>query len=159
MKGPIIVAAIFLGIPAIIAIPNFTKARNRSRQGRTMADMRYIATAWEARATDFNRYDVGGPAVAVTSTSPDFAWRSMSRVQYGDLKRVLVPTYIKVLPERDGWGNRFELRAGKEMYAIRSLGSDGKADVLSFASAATTSFEDDIVYMNGTFLRYPEGGG
>ncbi|HYS55984.1 MAG TPA: prepilin-type N-terminal cleavage/methylation domain-containing protein, partial [Thermoanaerobaculia bacterium] len=51
----LIVVAI-IGILAAIAIPNLLTAMQRSKQKRTMADMRTIATAWEARATDVNRY-------------------------------------------------------------------------------------------------------
>src|SRR5437660_12266334 len=47
----LIVVAI-IGILAAIAIPNLLTAMQRSKQKRTMADMRTIATAWEARATD-----------------------------------------------------------------------------------------------------------
>src|SRR5438270_13990627 len=44
-----------IGILAAIAIPNLLTAMQRSKQKRTMADMRTIATAWEARATDVNQ--------------------------------------------------------------------------------------------------------
>ncbi|HMC21457.1 MAG TPA: prepilin-type N-terminal cleavage/methylation domain-containing protein, partial [Thermoanaerobaculia bacterium] len=44
----LIVVAI-IGILAAIAIPNLLTAMQRSKQKRTMADMRTIATAWEAR--------------------------------------------------------------------------------------------------------------
>ena len=52
----LIVVAI-IGILAAIAIPNLLTAMQRSKQKRTMADVRTIATAWEARATDVNRHD------------------------------------------------------------------------------------------------------
>jgi hypothetical protein len=41
-----------------VAVPNLWRAKQRSAQKRTMADMRTIATAWEARATDTNTYAV-----------------------------------------------------------------------------------------------------
>src|SRR5437763_1331013 len=55
----LIVVAI-IGILAAIAIPNLLTAMQRSKQKRTMADMRTIATAWEARATDTNKYNAAG---------------------------------------------------------------------------------------------------
>src|SRR5437660_10789719 len=55
----LIVVAI-IGILAAIAIPNLLTAMQRSKQKRTMADMRTIATAWEARATDLNKYNAAG---------------------------------------------------------------------------------------------------
>src|SRR5947207_7051318 len=51
------------------AFPTRRSSDLRSKQKRTMADMRSIATAWEARATDTNRYNAAGaislPTVAV----------------------------------------------------------------------------------------------
>ena len=67
----LIVVAI-IGILAAIAIPNLLTAMQRSRQKRTMADMRTIATAWEARATDVNQYSAAGtswPAASGTITA------------------------------------------------------------------------------------------
>ena len=55
----LIVVAI-IGILAAIAIPNLLTAMQRAKQKRTMADMRTIATAWEARATDVNKYTAAG---------------------------------------------------------------------------------------------------
>ena len=55
----LIVVAI-IGILAAIAIPNLLTAMQRSKQKRTMADIRSIATAWEARATDMNNYSAAG---------------------------------------------------------------------------------------------------
>ena len=66
----LIVVAI-IGILAAIAIPNLLTAMQRAKQKRSMADMRTIATAWEARATDMNRYNAAGacsiPGTAITS--------------------------------------------------------------------------------------------
>ena len=59
----LIVVAI-IGILAAIAIPNLLTAMQRAKQKRTMADMRTIATAWEARATDINTYNAAGASPA-----------------------------------------------------------------------------------------------
>src|SRR5437870_6346829 len=89
----LIVVAI-IGILAAIAIPNLLTAMQRSKQKRTMADMRTIATAWEARATDLNKYNAAG-----TCSQPTGA------VTVGDLNAYLAPTYVKTFPVKDGWGN------------------------------------------------------
>src|SRR5262249_60339143 len=62
----LIVVAI-IGILAAIAIPNLLTAMQRSKQKRTMANMRTIATAWEARATDTNKYNAAGLTYPTTS--------------------------------------------------------------------------------------------
>lgn len=125
---------------AALAIPNFNTARDRSRQKKTMADMRTIATALEARATDVNSYRLPS---------------RRGHVEYANLKRVLAPTYIKELPRDDGWGRPLEFITGDQTYKISSLGRDGEPS--GFAPHSTTDFDCDIVYQDGTFLQFPEG--
>jgi hypothetical protein len=117
-----------------------------------MADIRSIATAWEARATDINSYSV--------------AVRHSTRITTADLALALEPKYIRHLPRTDGWGTEFKFaasdydsdgRAGT--YVIRSRGSDGQPDRLAnAASGPTRNSADDIIYSNGSFIRYPEAG-
>src|SRR5919109_1832025 len=109
----LIVVAI-IGILAAIAIPNLLTALQRSRQKRSMADMRSIATAWEARATDTNGYTAAG----ATITWPD------PTLDVTVLTTMLVPTYIKKFPDYDGWGTRFQVGYDARNYAIESLGAD-----------------------------------
>src|SRR5881394_1072448 len=90
----LIVVAI-IGILAAIAIPNLLTAMQRSKQKRTMADMRTIATAWEARATDLNKYNAAG------YTEPS------STVDLSTLQQYLAPTYVRTFPSKDGWGNQW----------------------------------------------------
>src|SRR5438270_9003116 len=94
----LIVVAI-IGILAAIAIPNLLTAMQRSKQKRTMADMRTIATAWEARATDINRYNAAGVTVPTAS------------VTIANLTTFLSPTYVKTFPQHDGWGTNWGLAA------------------------------------------------
>ena len=147
----LIVVAI-IGILAAIAIPNLLTAMQRSKQKRTMADIRTIATAWEARATDVNRYNAAG-----TITIPTGA------VSAADLTTYLTPTYVKNLPAKDGWGTPYAFAADQvfaastaaQVYMIISYGKDGQPS--SYNGGATTAFDCDIVYSNGSFVQYPEG--
>src|SRR5881628_1732107 len=107
----LIVVAI-IGILAAIAIPNLLTAMQRSKQKRTMADARTIATAWEARATDLNKYNAAG---------------------LDNLTTYLAPTYVKTFPSKDGWGNKWGFYVDQDwggtiaaqQYAIVSGGKDG----------------------------------
>src|SRR5437870_3558902 len=117
----LIVVAI-IGILAAIAIPNLLTAMQRSKQKRTMADMRTMATAWEARATDVNRYNAAGAISYPTSG-----------VSWSDLNTFLSPTYVKTLPQNDAWNTAyaFGLTGGSwgattaaQEYAIISYGKD-----------------------------------
>ena len=142
MKQALVVTTLLFGFLAAIIVPNMRKAAARSHQERTMADVRSIATAWEARATDFNTYAV------TPSRSPD-----MASVSLRDMRRALVPTYIRVLPGRDGWDRPFQFATNGQNYFVRSAGADGKVDHFI---GATTSYDNDLVYSNGSFIEYPE---
>ena len=151
----LIVVAI-IGILAAIAIPNLLTAMQRSKQKRTMADMRTVATAWEARATDLNKYNAAGAASYPTSAS---------NVTIDNLITYLAPTYVKTFPRKDGWGNDWFLSADQawgaataaQQYSITSYGKDGTGQTVPVAGGATTNFDCDIVYSNGSFIQYPEG--
>jgi type II secretion system protein G len=157
----LIVVAI-IGILAAIAIPNLLTAMQRAKQKRTMADMRTIATAWEARATDTNKYNAAGTITAIGTCSKFLTQPEIS----GGLS----PTYIKLLPNKDGWGNKLRFSADQtwnnaipaQNYLVWSAAKNGDSAGTggwdtSAPGGATTNFNDDILFSNGTFLQYPEG--
>jgi len=131
-RGSLIVLVLVV-LLAIIAVPNLLKAMQSSKQKLTMAEMRTLATAIEAYWMDH----------------PD--WRPANSV--GSPAR-LAPL-LKQIPVNDGWGRPFGVFIGGTDYTIWSLGRDGKRDPKW--SGATTSFDNDLVYQNGTFTQYPEG--
>jgi hypothetical protein len=104
---------------------------------RTMADMRSLATALEARATDTNTYTLNGGSGIDGAAS------------------VLEPTYIKRLPRTDGWQNAFVVRTTNNSYEIRSLGANGREDATE--RGATKDPDCDIVFADGNFISYPTG--
>lgn len=138
-----VVLALILSALAAWVGSSILESRNRSLQKRTMADMRTIATAWEARVLDRKRYGTG----------------STPRIPAAELAQALQPTYIKRMPQRDGWGGEYEFRANdaSQSYSIRSFGSDGKADDGAGGPVDSGRFELDLIFGNGTFVQYPEG--
>jgi len=142
----LIVVAI-IGILAAIAIPNLVAAMNRSRQKRTMADIRAMAVAWEARGVDEGDYGLAGLTVCCTTV-----------VAAEDLRAVLTPTYIKLFVETDAWRNplAYTTNATGSSYLITSYGQDGQPDP-SYQGQGTRRFDCDIMYSNGSFIQYPEG--
>jgi type II secretion system protein G len=149
----LIVVAI-IGILAAIAIPNLLTAMQRAKQKRTMADMRAIATAWEARATDMNTYGAAGAGTTFTFWTPVLAFDKMLAL--------VTPTYIKSMPQNDGWGRPYDFALDTatppQAYAIRSFGKDGTSQGNTFQIGTTTqNFDCDIVYSNGSFIQWPEG--
>lgn len=151
----LIVVAI-IGILAAIAIPNLLTAIARSKQKRTMVDMRSLASAWEARNIEVNRYNAAAAGVPGCDKP----------VLMSDLSNALSPTYIKVTPRFDGWGYDFYAftsddwgsSTNAQTYAIVSPGKDGSI-AGTIVLGATTSFDCDIVYSNGAFIAYPDGTG
>ena len=134
----LIVVAI-IGIIAAIAIPNLLNAIDRSKQKRTMADMRSIGTACEEYSIDNNFYPVQTTQGAVSGIST-----------------TLEPTYIKVTPTNDGWNwnVQYGTAAGGAGYTVRSLAKDGTKNG---TSGQTTDFNCDIIFQAGQFVAYPSG--
>ena len=143
----LIVVAI-IGILAAIAIPNLLTAMQRTRQKRTMADMRSISTAWEARATDLSAYNAAG-----------LSWPAPS-VSVSTIANMLTPTYMKKIPLYDGWSMEFRVSDAVHSYAIKSYGADkleSTTETSAVSGLPTTSFDCDIILAEGNFVMYPEG--
>jgi general secretion pathway protein G len=162
--GPAITATVMIALVASIIVPNLLKAMDRSRQKRTMADMRTIATALEARATDLSSYAIVPYARHTSPGKRVEAFGTLHRETFADLERALVPKYIRKLPRQDGWGEDFDIRTGNYndkgeamLYALRSYGRDGRAEGDSYTARPIQSFDEDIVYAEGQFFQYPEG--
>jgi len=149
----LIVVAI-IGVLAAIAIPNLLSALQRARQKRSMADMRELAVAWEAREIDAARYNAAGAGFGSINQT----------INASDLETAIVPTYAKHLPKNDGWDHPFALfsefswgnASPSVRYAIISAGKDGVFEATPQVGA-TTRFDCDIIYSAGAFVEYPEG--
>jgi hypothetical protein len=110
---------------------------------RTMRDIRTIATASEAYATDENHYPIA--------------------TNMSELKKVLEPVYVRELPEKDGWGEPYiyTVSADRQRYRIVSKGADRQ---LEFGSdkiedkpvvRKSQRLEDDLIYQDGSFVQSP----
>ena len=115
----------------------------RQAQRNSMAGMRAVATAWEARATDINAYTVDEIRAGPVPTE--------------SLARALSPTYLKEMPRIDGWNNPFLFHVTDDGggYRITSAGVNGRPD--DTPPGPNRSPNADIVFVNGSFLSYPEG--
>ena len=144
----VIIGVAMVGILAAIAIPNLLTAMQRSKHKRTVADIRTVATAVEAYATDHKKYP---DAIDMTA-----------------LNSQLAPTYISRVPPLDAWQHPMRYDAwsskgdGTDSYAIGSGAKDGVFIHQSLRDyvehpGATVNFNDDIVFSNGSFVQYPEG--
>lgn len=146
--GAFFVIAI-IGILSAIAIPNLLTAMQRSKQKRTMADIRSIATAVEAYGADNNGYP---QATSIETLEP-----------------LIRPKYIAAMPNNDGWGHPmmyfcYETKDGRcTGYVLGSGGKDGMfehsnpRDYVDSPPGGTSNFNADLIYANGRFIEYPEG--
>lgn len=112
---------------------------------QTMADMRSVATAVEARATDENSYP---------------------NVHFEELEPLIHPTYIRKVPTVDSWGTPYFYVGDGEHYRFVSAGADRRFDWSSrridLAVTETTladSLDADIIFQDGRFLQVPQEAG
>jgi len=144
----LIVVAV-IGILAAIAIPNLLTAIQRSKQKKTLASMKEVATAWEARATDQAKYNAAG------LTGISFPLTSL------EIVTMLSPTYMQTVPTTDGWTRPFQFTTSAALggspaqhYAIQSAGRDGIM-VQDPPQGTATDFDCDLVFSDGVFYSYP----
>jgi type II secretory pathway pseudopilin PulG len=126
-----ILAIPITGILAAIAIPNLLTAVQRSKQKRTMAEIRTLARDLEQRASTTGSYP------RTLETSPKDGWGTDLR--YECLEAQEQPC------------------AG---YAISSAGKDLRFEhdsAAGYAPGSTVKFDCDIVWTDGAFVQYPEG--
>ena len=147
----LLVVVAIIGIIAAISIVNMINAIQRAKQKRSMGDMKAIATALEAYAADQNYY----PAAAAFTLPSGL---SLPTGTIGVLSGSLGPTYIRAVPLVDGWNSFFlyGTSASRGDFALCSTGADGVPET-SPSGGATTSFNADIIFVNGTFAQFPEG--
>ena len=87
-----------------------------------------------------------------------------SSVEPDEIEDILVPVYISHLERHDAWGHSFEyflqldrLQAGDDVMAIRSPGDDDQFES-SYVPGPfrSTSYGEDIVWADGTFIHWPQ---
>jgi general secretion pathway protein G len=146
----LIVVAI-IGIIVAIAVVNMFNAIQRAKQKRSMGDMKSLATAIEAYATDQNFY----PAAAGFTLPSGL---SLPTGTLGTVPTSVSPTYLRVVPLVDGWSSYFTYgtSTSRSDFALRSAGADGALETAP-AWGVTTNFNADIILVDGTFVQFPMG--
>ena len=132
----LIVVAI-IGILVAMAIPNLIGAIQRSRQSRTVADIRMISEGIEAYQVDNSFYPVvNDGTVSMLSDNLEI--------------------YIRRFNDLDGWGEPIFYGSDGSHYTVISFGWN-RASNLPYVDGPTTTFDADIVFADGNFLQWPEG--
>src|SRR5262245_13441357 len=153
----LIVVAI-IGIIAALLIPNFLDALQKAKQKRTVADVRNTGTAMFSWLTD----QVGAAAAGATTTDVDLASYPTTNVTV--LSTLLAPQYLQSVPTQDGWKTAYdyylntENPLAKNVMAIRSKDRDKNATITTYSmtSFEPTDYDQDIVWADGFYVRWPQ---
>jgi hypothetical protein len=138
-------------------IKKLVQSDNQLKQRRTVADMRNIGTAMFSWLTD----QIGAGAAGQNRITEVAKFPNIPRSK---LEQLLVPAYIASLPEKDGWGNPYEIRLNladklsQNVMLIRSPGKNGfySGESYSISSFPRGSYDEDLVWADGYFIRWPE---
>lgn len=137
------------------------RQKNLDRQHQTARDIRALASAlfgWLNHAVEQG----GVSHREMRKATIDV--QEYPLVSQADLERLLVPQYISRLPAEDAWGHPYEVRVkvndvfSDRVFLIRSSGRDGAYSTDSYTHGALDSgdFDEDIVWADGSFVRWPE---
>ena len=155
----LLIVITIIGIIASLLIPNFLDALQKAKQKRTMAEARTTGTAMMAWLTD-----VSAAAAAGQSSTVDLG--EYQGISFTDVEKVLVPRYLQDITPLDGWKNPFDyyLAVGSaasalRVMAVRSGGADGQFQGTKYpvTSFTPTDYDQDIVWADGFFIRWPAG--
>lgn len=159
---------------ALVAVASLVVAQpgprdDLSRTRATIQDLRDIGTAvmtWlveQEEAREGARDRGSAPEGDDPNVVPVAAFEPIS---VADLRALLVPTYIPEIPEKDGWGHPYELYLnvddldGRRVFLVRSAGRDGRfdADRYDAGAFASADADQDLVWSDGVFIRWPAPG-
>ncbi len=119
--------------------PDFKHGINRGKQRRMMADIRAIARAVESYHDHFKVYPAGKTTVE-------------------KIRKELEAYLEEELPVKDEWGNQYIYRSdGLASYTIMSFGKDREQDGPIIYQGIIFTFENDMVFSNGSFITFPDG--
>jgi type II secretion system protein G len=166
----LLVVVAVVGILAALVIPNALLSIQKAKQKQTMKEIVSIATATASYATDAGAAPDAGNQAGPLTVGCNFV-------------KAISPTYIKLCPVNDSWGNPFRVYTGSAVigvygipaegigsddFLIVSLGSDGKdggtvtytyqpnnlaAGLYTISSMQ--DFKNDLINLNGAWLHAP----
>jgi hypothetical protein len=108
---------------------------------------------------------VGAAAAGSGGGSQQIAMGNYVSIDWGDLKKQLVSTYLQEVPRVDGWKFDYEYYLNtanplaQNVMAIRSFGRNTKkeGDSYTVTNFTPTDYDQDIVWADGFMVRWPEG--
>lgn len=133
-------------------------------QRQTIVDIRNVGTAMFTWFTDEMAPKVSEKGKKAPAEPPSADINAVPVISREELAKILVPKYIQSIPEKDGWGNPYEFHLNTtdpnalNVMGLRSAGKDGRfsGDVYVVGSFAPQDADQDIPWMDGFFVRWPE---
>jgi hypothetical protein len=153
-------------LPAEEAAPK-NPVSDQEAQKRTIADLRNVGTILVVWVMDQAGAVAAGPSETETPDPEEADPEGYSPISRQELEKVLGPrslTKISKIPETDGWGHPYEFYlnvadpAAEHVIMIRSPGRDGKFSNGRYriGTFAPDDFDQDLVWTDGYFARWPE---
>lgn len=156
----LLIVTTIIGLLASILVPNLIDALQKSRQKRTLTQIRGLGTAWMAWMTDHQ-------SAASAGATKIYELADFTELGYTTLATYLRPTdtffYAQTIPQVDGWDQplRFAVSPNKIRLFICAPGRDKTfkqcdQDEIVVEPFIVTDYDQDIVWAEGYFLRYPD---
>ena len=143
---------------------------DREAQERTVADLQKIGAAMFSWLTDqvgltTNEVSLTAPQAEAAPTTVNLSL--YTTITHAHLESLLEPQYIQHVPEQDGWGGFYEFwlnvnnPLAAQVMAIRSNGRDESPEALVYTVTEfdRDDFEQDILWADGFFARWPDDNG
>lgn len=138
--------------------PDSDLDRAQATMGR-MLEVGRALHAW-ARDTRLER----GRRQPTSRLPKELRWDRCPGIRHAELVELLVPAYLREVPEEDSWGRPLQfcldrrLNAASQQYGVRSPGNDGEweNDPYRVGGFPETRLTGDLVWMDGYFIRWPE---
>jgi prepilin-type N-terminal cleavage/methylation domain-containing protein len=164
----LLVVVAILGLLASVLIPNLIDALQKARQKRALTDVRGIGTAWMAWLTD----QVGAASAGAGNV---YDKTGFAPITYSTLIGYLRPSedffYAQEIPKTDPWGTAYAFAMddggaltgeGNIRILVCAAGRDrtfthcnqNQVEITPFIA---TDYDQDIVWADGSFLRWPVG--
>ena len=152
-----------LAAAAILATRSILHRRELTRQNTARADIITIFGAFEAFARDHNSYPTGTPppqgcrGYDDAFHIPPYAWPVTEPLS--SVRELLSPTYVRVLPVSDPWGNPYRFRVTPDgcSYTIVCSGRDGRIDSPPLHTWDRNDVDRDYVFSDGHYVSLWEG--
>jgi general secretion pathway protein G len=130
----LLIVVSIIGIIAVIAIPQMMNAIDRSKQKKTMADMRAVSQAIGMYQIDNGVFPTGN---------------------FSSMTAALQPDYMQSVPQSDGWDQPFLYDGQINSYSLSSGGKDGGPVHNSDNNFDKRDFNHPITIVNGVFTAAP----